>query len=75
MRTILILLLIYWVIRTFVKYVAPTLLKNYIDEKMNEGRKYQKKQQRPEGDVKVEFQPKNKHHDLDGDYVDFKEIK
>ncbi len=75
MRTLLILLLIYMVFRTFVKYVAPVLLKNFIDEKMNENRNDQTRQQRPEGEVKVEFQPKKNKKDIDADYVDFKEIK
>lgn len=75
MRTLLILLLIYLVFRTFVKYVAPILLKNFIDEKMNQHQNQQKQQQRPEGEVKVEFQPKKNKKDIDGDYVDFKEIK
>ncbi len=73
MRTLLILLLIYMLFRTFVKYVAPVLLKNFIDDKMNQNQ--QKQPQRPEGEVKVEFQPKKNKKDIDADYVDFKEIK
>ena len=77
-RTILIILMIYYGIKFLVRYVFPILLKNYMDNKMNELKKQQnavfeqevEKIKKQEGKVTISKDPSK-----DGEYVDYEEVK
>ena len=81
LRTILILIIIYYVIRLFSRYVIPALFYNYMDNKMNGFSRNQKKQQKKatkrEGEVTIDYMPKNnrKEKPSKGEYVDYEEVK
>jgi hypothetical protein len=82
LRTILIIFIIYYVIRFFMRYMFPSLLVNYVDKKMKDftSQQHQKEQQarKREGEVTIDYHPpksdKNKP-DKGGDYVDYVEVK
>lgn len=81
LRTILILIIIYYVIQLFTRYIIPSLFRGYMDDKMNEFARKQQKQQkkaaRREGHVTIDYTPgKNqKEKPAKGEYVDYEEIK
>ena len=81
LRTILILIVIFYVIRIFTRYILPGLFVNYMDNKMNEFTKKQQRQQKQakkrEGEVTVDYSPEsqNKNKPAKGEYVDYVEVK
>ena len=81
LRTILILIIIYYVIQIFSRYILPVLFNNYMDKKVNEfsrqRQREQKKAARREGEVTVDYTPdKNrKHNKSKGEYIDYEEVK
>lgn len=81
LRTILILIIIYYVIRLFTRYILPALFYNYMDDKMKDFSRNQKKQQykasKPEGEVTIDYMPgkNNKKSTGKGEYVDYEEVK
>jgi hypothetical protein len=85
LRTILILIIIFYVVRLFTRHILPSLFYNYMDEKMEElSRKQQKQRQRQqeqakkrEGEVTIDYKPgdQSKNKPAKGDYVDYVEVK
>ena len=81
LRTILILFIIYYVIRIFTRYILPSLFVNYMDSKVEELKKQQKRQRdqarKREGEVTIDFSSKNQGKDKPskGEYVDYVEVK
>ncbi len=85
LRTILIIIVIYYVIRLFTRYILPGLFVNYMDKKMNEFSKQQMKEQQRqrqkaqqhEGEVTIDYSPgsSSKNKPAKGDYVDYVEVK
>jgi len=85
LRTILIFFIIFYVIRLFTRYILPALFYNYMDDKMDEfSRKQRKQKQRQkeeskkrEGEVTIDYTPGNnpKNKPDKGDYVDYVEMK
>lgn len=81
LRTILILFIIFYVIRIFTRYILPSLFVNYMDSKMEELKKQQKRQRdqarKREGEVTIDFSGKNTGKDKPsrGEYVDYVEVK
>jgi len=79
LRTILIIVLIYYGIRLFSKYVLPLLvdkgLKN-MQQKMQNQQRQNQRPSRPDGEVTIEDNKKsNKNKSQNqGDYVDFEEV-
>jgi len=80
LRTLFIILIIYYGIRLFVRYVVPLLVDKGIknmQQKMNEQqRQYQQPKKRPDGEVTIErdrANPRNSQSDK-GEYVDFEEV-
>ncbi|WP_111709259.1 DUF4834 domain-containing protein [Lutibacter citreus] len=81
LRTIAILIIIYYAFKFFSRYIAPIFLKKVIN---NVEKKYKEQQnqyeQKPEGEVgetiiaKKPSQVKESNKDV-GDYVDYEEIK
>lgn len=79
-RTLLIILIIYYAIRLFARYVLPLLVDKGIknmQQKMNDQQsQFQRRQRRPDGEVTIEKNRTNQRNsDTDeGEYVDFEEV-
>jgi hypothetical protein len=81
LRTILILIIIFYLVRIFTRYILPSLFTNYMDNKMEEFARHQQKQRqrakKHEGEVTVDYTPRNKSKDkpIEGEYIDYVEVK
>jgi hypothetical protein len=81
LRTLVIIFIVFYVIRLFARYILPGLFVNYMDNKVNEFKKQQKKQQQDvknrEGEVTINYEPgkNSKNKPSGGDYVDYVEVK
>jgi hypothetical protein len=79
LRTILILLVIYFLFKLVARVILPLLLKNYVEKKHREfqdrfGQHQQKVKK--EGEITIEKKStKGKGKDDEGEYVDYEEIK
>lgn len=73
-RTILIILTIYYVIKFFVKYIAPVLLVNYVQKKA--GQQVKEEPTVKEGTTVIDKKPQEKNivNDNVGEYVDYEEV-
>lgn len=76
LRTILIIVVIYYLAKLFARYVLPLLARYFIRRSQ---KVYQKQYQQPKrktGEMNVEYHPENekKLDDL-GEYIDYEEIK
>lgn len=74
-RTILIILAIYYVVKFFIKYIAPVLLVNYVQKKT--GQQYTKQEpKQKEGTTTIEKTPQSKTtvNNNIGEYVDYEEV-
>lgn len=77
--TIAIIVLIYYGIRIFSRYVLPLLIDKGIknmQQKMQDQQRGHQPSRRQEGEVTIEGQPQNKKNSQDnkGDYIDFEEV-
>ena len=81
LRTILILIIIYYVVQIFIRYIIPALFYSYTNNKRNEFHRDQKRRQRHaskhEGEVTIDYIPDKhpKQNDGKGEYVDYEEVK
>jgi hypothetical protein len=79
LKILFIFILIYVVLRVFVKYIFPALLGNYINKKMTEMHQQQQSYQNNnrEGDVTINTSENNKkkYSKNTGEYIDFEEVK
>ncbi len=74
-RTILILVAVYYIIKFFMKYIAPALLINYVQKKT--GQQYTKEPNRAkEGTTTIDKKPQETKTvgDNVGEYVDYEEV-
>ncbi|HPF51646.1 MAG TPA: DUF4834 family protein [Draconibacterium sp.] len=80
LRTILIIVILYYAIRLVSRYLFPLLInkgvKNMQQKMQDQQRSYQKPQ-RPEGEVTIENNPqRNQKNNPDkGEYIDFEEVE
>jgi hypothetical protein len=79
LRTIAIIVLIYYGIKFLARLLAPFLIKKMADKMTSQFQNpYQKEQEtKAEGEVTVEKKPSktSKFSDTEGEYVDYEEIK
>ncbi len=81
LRTIFILVVIYYGFKLLVRYVLPYFLKNYVQKEMNKNQKQHQNNthQRTgkEGAVNIDYVPekKKKIAKNEGEYVDYEEVK
>ena len=79
LRTLFIIVIIYYGIRLFTRYILPMLvdkgLKN-MQQKMQDQQRQNQRSTRPPGDVTIEFNNKTGKNSSQtkGDYVDFEEV-
>jgi hypothetical protein len=77
-RTIFIILLIYFAGKIVSRVILPFFFRGYINKKMQQqGGTLHRKPTKKEGEITVNYHPKQKKSfgKEDGDYVDFEEIK
>ena len=76
LRTILIIVIIYYLAKLFARYVLPLLARYFLRRTQ---KAYQKQYQKPKkkmGEMNVEYQPEKKKEMNDlGEYIDYEEIK
>ena len=80
LRTVIIIAIIYFGIRLFTRYILPVILDKKIKdmhEKMQDQQKQQRRTNRNEGDVTIEYDDsRNKNRTQNnGEYVDFEEVE
>jgi hypothetical protein len=80
LRTIVIIFIIFYLLRLFMRYILPSLFVGYVDSKMNEFSKKQQRQQeqakKREGEVTIDYAPDKPSKDKrSGEYVDYVEVK
>lgn len=77
LRTILIILLVYYGLRFIAKFIFPIIVKKAVS-KVEENLKNQYKQQQPqskEGEISVDYAPKPPSSNQKvGEYIDFEEV-
>jgi hypothetical protein len=80
LRTLVIIVLIFYGIRLFARYVLPLLvdkgLKN-MQQKMQDQQRQSQRSTRPPGDVTIEYKNRTGKNSSQtkGDYVDFEEVE
>ncbi len=76
-RIIFYIILISFIIRLVARLALPIVVKKAEDNMRKRADNFYKSQQsqRPEGDVKVESDKKKEKREIDGEYVDYVEIK
>lgn len=80
LRTLIIILIIYYGFRLFSRYILPMLLdkglKN-MQQKMQDQQRQNQRSTRPPGEVTIEIKNKSgkSNSQIKGDYVDFEEVK
>lgn len=76
LRTILIIIIVYYLFKLFVRYIMPYVARYFIRKTVNNFENQQSQSQRRPGDINVEKTPQRKKtlDDL-GEYVDYEEIK
>ena len=80
LRTLIIIVIIYYAIKLFTRYVLPLILENKIkdmQQKMQEQQRNQQRSGKRDGDVTIEYDQKrnNIRNRDDGEYVDFEEVE
>ncbi len=76
-RIIFYIILISFIIRLIARIALPIVVKKAEEKMRNQADNFYRSQQppRPEGDVKVESTKKKDKREIDGEYVDYVEIK
>jgi hypothetical protein len=79
-RTIIIIVAIYFALKLFTRYVLPLILENKIrqmQQNMNERSRNQRDGGKKEGEVTIDYNSPNKNKSRsqnEGEYVDFEEV-
>ena len=79
LRTLLVIVIIYFAIRIFTRYILPLLVDKGVknmQQKMSDQYRQQQKNERREGEVTVEYKKGEKHNgkQSQGEYIDFEEV-
>ena len=75
LRTILIIIIVYYLFRLFARYVMPWIARYFIQRSMKGFEQQRQKQSRKNGEINIDYSP-GKKGSLDnlGEYVDYEEI-
>ncbi len=77
LRTILVILIVYYLFKLVARYVIPLVAKYFINKAAKQYQEqYREPPRKKEGEVSIDYKPekKRKLDDL-GEYVDYKEVK
>jgi len=75
LRTILIIILVYYLIKTIARYLLPVLAKYFIRKTLENSHNPYAQSGSKKGDVRVEYpSKKNRNQDNLGEYIDYEEI-
>jgi hypothetical protein len=75
LRTLLIIIIIYYLAKFFARYVLPLIARYFIKRTVNKFNEAQQPKQKKTGEIHVESKPENKQvSDNMGEYVDYEEI-
>lgn len=76
LRTILIIIIIYYLFRLFARYVLPYIARYFIRKTVKAQQNRQPQANRKPGEIHVDYRPDKKTRaDNLGEYVDYEEIK
>jgi len=76
LRTILIIVIIYYLVKLFARYVLPVLAKYFIRKTAENIQKQYDKPKRNVGDINIDYIPKKKQTPDDlGEYIDYEDVK
>ncbi len=75
LRTLLIIIIIYYLAKLFARYVLPLIAGYFVKRTMNKFNEAQQPKPKKNGEIHVESKPDNKQvSDNMGEYVDYEEI-
>ena len=75
LRTLLIIIIIYYLAKLFARYVLPLIARYFIKRTVNNINQSQRQQQKRTGEMHVDSPPdKKKVSDEMGEYIDYEEI-
>lgn len=75
LRTLLIIVIIYYLAKLFARYILPYVARYFIRRTANKFNAAQQPKKRKSGEIHVESQPDNKKvSDKMGEYIDYEEI-
>ena len=77
-RTVFIILVIYYAIRLISKYIIPILFEKEINktqERMKSQFRDQQREKKQKGEVTIEYNPKKNTDNQKGEYIDFEEVE
>ncbi|MFC2117980.1 hypothetical protein ACFLTI_00120 [Bacteroidota bacterium] len=81
LRTLAILIIIYYVGKFFARYIFPIFLRNYIKKmapRADINNNFKEEKSKKKGEVTVEYKPESNNKTINkesGDYVDFEEVE
>lgn len=78
LRTVMVLLIIFYAVRLITRYVVPLLLQKTMKDmqsRMQQQMREQQRQAKRDGEVTIEKNPhQNNRHAPTGEYIDFEEV-
>lgn len=75
LRTLLIIVIIYYLAKLFARYVLPYVARYFIRRTANKYQQAQQPKQKKTGEIHVESKPDNKQvSDKMGEYIDYEEL-
>ena len=76
LRTILIIIIVYYLVKLFARYVLPVLAKYFIRKATKNMQKNHDKPKRKVGDINIDYMPEKKQTPDDlGEYIDYEDVK
>ena len=76
LRTILIIIIVYYLIKLAVRYLLPLWARYFIKKTQAKMQNQYQEPQKKEGEISIDYAPKKKKSgDELGDYIDYEDIK
>ncbi|MCD4696569.1 MAG: DUF4834 family protein [Bacteroidales bacterium] len=75
LRTILIIVLVYYMVKLFVRFVLPFIARYFIRKSFSNFQNQKQTTSKKEGEINVDYTPKKKNLGDDlGEYIDYEEV-
>ena len=76
LRTILIIIIIYYLFKLFARYVMPYIARYFIRKSMKAHQQESREPERKTGEIHVDYSPQKKNRSQNlGEYIDYEEVK